>query len=362
MSAERGALAEQYDTNAEQPFLRRLFRSQHLRKNVQESVYAAFSHFGALFSVRICPNAAVVHPGYYAIVKFYSAAHAGRAQEATNNTGVFQEAPLKVRLCTQQNPGFLQNVRPLSSTKCYDLANYYLGFNGWSLHIVTMKDISQLDEKENLSLLEEVQTPTLKYGCIVELIFTEYQVRCRGYGVAQEFVEKDADPLEKITKRAKLQKWAKERAVADAFQRVLLVVLGYSLKMNYITFLGYILLSTVIRPVEDPTMLTVVDILRDIGGHVPKECTGMKNMYVNFRMSRRIDGNHLRMYLQQRSHRRTDTYDDKRYKPDYVTLPQEDRPGSRLAMHSYRPSSCPYTATRDPEQALTAVTATDVFR
>ncbi|XP_028675468.2 RAD52 motif-containing protein 1 [Erpetoichthys calabaricus] len=193
---------------------------------VYESVYAAFSHFGALFSVRICPNAAVVHPGYYAIVKFYSAAHAGRAQEATNNTGVFQEAPLKVRLCTQQNPSFLQNVRPLSSTKCYDLANYYLGFNGWSLRIVMMKDISQLDEKENLSLLEEVQTPTLKYGCIVELIFTEHLVRCRGYGVAQEFVEKDADPLEKITKRAKLQKWAKERAVADAFQRVLLIVLG----------------------------------------------------------------------------------------------------------------------------------------
>ncbi|XP_039596480.1 interferon alpha-H-like [Polypterus senegalus] len=34
--------------------------------------------------------------------------------------------------------------------------------------------------------------------------------------------------------------------------------------------------------------------LEAMGGHVPKECTGMKNMYVNFRMSRRIDGNHLR--------------------------------------------------------------------
>ncbi|CAB1341538.1 unnamed protein product, partial [Coregonus sp. 'balchen'] len=105
-----------------------------------------------------CPNAAVVEPGFYALVKDFSAAQASKAQRATH-----------LKLSTKQYPNFLHNSKPLSHSKCQDLANHYLGFNGWSTHIVT-----------------EI---TLKYGCIMEVTFPQHGLSCRGVGMAEETVE-----------------------------------------------------------------------------------------------------------------------------------------------------------------------------
>lgn len=66
-----------------------LFYSQH-------SLFLAFSKFGPLYSVRARRNAAVAGPGYYAIIKFYSAGDASRAQRACNGQRLFQKSPLKV--------------------------------------------------------------------------------------------------------------------------------------------------------------------------------------------------------------------------------------------------------------------------
>ncbi|MBN3271572.1 RDM1 protein, partial [Polyodon spathula] len=162
---------------------------------IYNSVEEVFSNYGPLYSVRVCRNAAVAEPGYYAIVKYYSAAQASKAQVTTNGKGIFQESPLKVRLCTKQNATFQQRFTYLRSAKCQELANHYLGFNGWSSRIVTLKDISQTNEQEDKDPVLGTQTNNLKYGCIIELIFHNYGVCCRGVGVAEEPFENDTGTL-----------------------------------------------------------------------------------------------------------------------------------------------------------------------
>lgn len=64
--------------------------------NEQEGIWNAFSAFGALYLVKVCPNAALAEPGFYAMVKFYSSTQASKAQKATDKTCLFQRSPVKV--------------------------------------------------------------------------------------------------------------------------------------------------------------------------------------------------------------------------------------------------------------------------
>lgn len=64
--------------------------------NEQEGIWNVFSAFGALYLVKVCPNAALAEPGFYAMVKFYSATQASKAQKATDKTCLFQRSPVKV--------------------------------------------------------------------------------------------------------------------------------------------------------------------------------------------------------------------------------------------------------------------------
>ncbi|KAL0992711.1 hypothetical protein UPYG_G00097250 [Umbra pygmaea] len=193
---------------------------------IYESVWNIFCQFGALYLVKVCPNAGVAKPGFYALVKYFSAAQASKAQRVTHGRGLFQSSPLKVQLSTKQYPHFFPKAKPLSHSKCQDLANHYLGFNGWSTRIITLKDISNCDDANRLSPvpghLEEV---TLKYGCIIEVTFPHHAQSCRGVGVAEETMRGNA-PDVVVPKRGKLQKWARDKAVVNAFEKVLLMVLG----------------------------------------------------------------------------------------------------------------------------------------
>ncbi|XP_059777773.1 RAD52 motif-containing protein 1-like [Balaenoptera ricei] len=62
---------------------------------LQHSLFTVFSQFGLLYSVRVFPNAAVAGPGFYAIIKFYSARDAHRAQKACDQKQLFQTSPVK---------------------------------------------------------------------------------------------------------------------------------------------------------------------------------------------------------------------------------------------------------------------------
>ncbi|XP_077773607.1 RAD52 motif-containing protein 1-like isoform X4 [Podarcis muralis] len=189
----------------------------------EHALYLTFSAFGPLYSVRVHQNAPVAGPGYYALVKFYSARDASKAQCACNQRPLFQKSPLKVCLCTRQRP-FSQQGLGLSSYRCRELANHFLGFNSWSSRIITLQNISGFEDEEND--VEEVRTSprsrNAKYLCIQELTFPRYGIRTRGIGLA----ELNVDPSQEFLLAANnIQKLAVHRALSDAFQKILLIVL-----------------------------------------------------------------------------------------------------------------------------------------
>ncbi|KAH1174332.1 RAD52 motif-containing protein 1 isoform X1 [Mauremys mutica] len=194
-----------------------------LEEGAEHSLFSVFSEFGLLYSVRVHRNAAVAGPGYYALVKFYSARDASRAQRACNRQRLFQKSPLKVCICTRQK-AFQQQVLALRSYRCKELANYYLGFNGWSNRIITLQNISGFDlENEELGGLPERQC--LKYLCVVEVTLPHHGICTRGLGIAEAYVENGRDPLEFVMKTGNVQKLAAEKALSGAFQKILLIVL-----------------------------------------------------------------------------------------------------------------------------------------
>ncbi|XP_012510709.1 PREDICTED: RAD52 motif-containing protein 1 isoform X3 [Propithecus coquereli] len=108
---------------------------------LHNSLFTEFSRFGLLYSVRVFPNAAVARPGFYAIIKFYSAKDAHRAQKGCDRKQLFQKSPVKVRLGTRHR-AVQHQALALNSFQCQELANYYFGFNGWSKRIVEVNCVS----------------------------------------------------------------------------------------------------------------------------------------------------------------------------------------------------------------------------
>ncbi|XP_078080578.1 RAD52 motif-containing protein 1 [Mustelus asterias] len=196
---------------------------------IYDCIFKVFSEFGLLYSVRVCRNAAAAEPGYYAIVKFYSALNARRAQSDTNKQCLFQRIPLKVQMCTKQRSMKVsgENQLPLNSIKCQELANYYLGFNGWCSRIIALQNISDGGGcEENTEELVQSERKNIKYICIMEVKFINYGMCSRGIGVSDEFDQDATDPLNFALKLGRAQKAATQKALSDAFQKILLVVLG----------------------------------------------------------------------------------------------------------------------------------------
>ncbi|XP_055513336.1 RAD52 motif-containing protein 1 [Leucoraja erinacea] len=197
---------------------------------VYSCIFNTFSEHGLVYFLRVSRNAVVAQPGYYAVVKYYSALSASRAQTATNEQCLFQEIPLKVRMCTKQRfwKEFQDHQLSLNSIKCQELANYYLGFNGWSSHIIGLQKISGTDGcEESAQEMEQSERKSIKYLCIMEIKFKNYDMCCRGIGVSEVLETQDAtDPLNYALLLGRTQKSAMQKALSDAFQKVVLVVLG----------------------------------------------------------------------------------------------------------------------------------------
>ncbi|KAG8566747.1 hypothetical protein GDO81_013361 [Engystomops pustulosus] len=186
------------------------------------SMQKVFSQFGPLYSLKLFPNASVAEPGYYAVIKYFSAQSAKRAQATCDKKNLFQDTPVKVQICVKQK-GFPYKSLELYSHKCQELANHYLGFNGWSKKIIALQNITGLDEDPEEESKPEEKTK-LRYLCVVEVTLPYHGIRSRGVGVAEANIEKHNDPLEFISKSGKVQKYSEQRAVSNAFQKILLVV------------------------------------------------------------------------------------------------------------------------------------------
>uniref|UniRef100_A0A8C3YWC1 RAD52 motif containing 1 n=1 Tax=Catagonus wagneri TaxID=51154 RepID=A0A8C3YWC1_9CETA len=192
----------------------------------QHSLFTVFSQFGLLYSVRVFPNAVVAGPGFYAIIKFYSARDAHRAQEACDRKQLFQKSPVKVRLGTRHK-AVQDNTLALNSSKCQELANYYFGFNGWSKRIIKLQDLSNLEESGNEDIVAPLQKQSLKFFCALEVVLPSYECRSTGVGIAEKPLDKPEEgPLSFLMNRKITQKLAIQKAMTDAFQKLLIVVLG----------------------------------------------------------------------------------------------------------------------------------------
>ncbi|XP_034885609.1 RAD52 motif-containing protein 1 [Mirounga leonina] len=110
---------------------------------LHHSLFTVFSQLDLLYSLRVFPNAAVARPGFYGIIKFYSARDAHRAQMACHEKHLFQKSPVQVRLGTKHKADQHQALA-LNSSQCQELANYYFGFNGWSKRIIKVNFIDFL--------------------------------------------------------------------------------------------------------------------------------------------------------------------------------------------------------------------------
>ncbi|XP_045345000.1 RAD52 motif-containing protein 1-like isoform X14 [Leopardus geoffroyi] len=192
---------------------------------LHHSLFAVFSQFGLLYSVRVFPNAAVARPGFYAIIKFYSARDAHRAQKACDQKQLFQNSPVKVRLGTKHK-AVQHQALALNSSQCQELANYYFGFNGWSKRIIKLQDLSDLEERANEDTVPPLQKQSLKFFCALEVVLPSYECQSPGAGMAEEPLDNlEEGPLSFLMKRRTIQKLAIQKAVSDAFQKLLIVIL-----------------------------------------------------------------------------------------------------------------------------------------
>ncbi|XP_049895741.1 RAD52 motif-containing protein 1 [Epinephelus moara] len=208
----------------------------HTEDQIYEGLYSVFSSYGPLYLLKVCPNAPLNPPGFYALIKFYSAAQALKAQRQTDGCPLFQNSPLKVRLSSKQTPHFLlDSSRPLSHARCLELANHCLGFNGWTSDIITLKELTNEEEGEEEEEEEEggVRRRRLRFGCLLQLSFPHHGQMTRAAAVVEDsftcagedsFTCTGPDVL--IQKRCRLQKQVREKALVQAFTAVLLILLG----------------------------------------------------------------------------------------------------------------------------------------
>ncbi|CAD7679470.1 unnamed protein product [Nyctereutes procyonoides] len=165
--------------------------------------------------VGVFPNAAVARPGCCATVKFYSARDAHRAQKACHEKHLFQNSPVKVHLGTKHK-AVQHQALALKSSQCQELANYYL-----------LQDLSDLEERENEDTTEPLQKQSLKFFCALEVVLPSYECKSLGVGMVEEPLDKlEEGPLSFLMKRKTTQKLPIKKAMSDAFQKLLVAVLG----------------------------------------------------------------------------------------------------------------------------------------
>ncbi|XP_037620303.1 RAD52 motif-containing protein 1-like [Sebastes umbrosus] len=199
----------------------------HTETQIYDGLSRVFSSFGPLYLLKVCPNAPLNPPGFYALIKFYSAAQASKAQRQTDGRPLLQSSPLKVRLSSKQTPHFLSdNSRPLSHARCLELANHCLGFNGWTSDIITLKELTNEEEDEEGEEEEGGgRRRRLRFGCLLQLSFPHHGQTTRAAAVVEDsFTCTGPDVL--LQKRCKLQKMVREKALVQAFTAVLLILLG----------------------------------------------------------------------------------------------------------------------------------------
>ena len=100
----------------------------------------------------------------------------------------------------------------LHSSRCQELANYYLGFHGWSSRVTAMEAVPN-------------SVGTVCYHCRVEIQIAACRGACTGSGVGEVPHGPSEGALQKAQSIGVAKKQAFSRAIAAAFSRVILCIL-----------------------------------------------------------------------------------------------------------------------------------------
>uniref|UniRef100_A0A8C7YG29 DM1 domain-containing protein n=1 Tax=Oryzias sinensis TaxID=183150 RepID=A0A8C7YG29_9TELE len=182
----------------------------------QAALDAVFSSFGPLYLLRVTPNAQLQPPGFFAVIKFYLAAHAAKAQRCTDGRPLLNSP---VKLSSKHTPHFLCGRSiPLSHTRCLELANHFLGFNGWTSEIITLKELTDEEEEEE-GPDGGTRCRTLRFGCVLRLSFPQHGLTTQGSAKNPlRLVERGSTPSK--------HRAVREQALVQAFSTVVILLLG----------------------------------------------------------------------------------------------------------------------------------------
>ncbi|PIK55168.1 hypothetical protein BSL78_07898 [Apostichopus japonicus] len=187
-------------------------------------LHTVFSEFGLLYEIQVFPStkhgpqeeedkdhAEISSRSYYAFVKFYSSFAAAKAVATLNKKYLIHGKLLKVSFATRK----VKDDYPLHYSACCSLAQYYLGFNGWSSHVVHIHE-----DKDH-------GDPTLvRFLCATKLNIPKHHITCEGIGLSENTFPDVNDLRSRLEAIKKTRRNSFSRAMENAFQQIALVVLS----------------------------------------------------------------------------------------------------------------------------------------
>ena len=120
---------------------------------IADILHQHFSQFGLIFNVNV--SRAEETGDFYSYIRYYSTRAACRARRSTDRKMTL--SGIQFRLSKGSSSSQPCNL-PLSRQKCEHLANYYLGFNGWSSQVLYHRK-------------EDIDPGTLTHVTVVKLSF-----------------------------------------------------------------------------------------------------------------------------------------------------------------------------------------------
>ena len=179
-------------------------------EQVYTMLYDHFSKWGLLYNINV-KKGEEEDGEWFCYVRYYSTRSASMARRDNRGTVLLFDGKIQFKVSSHTKSGGTMQL-PLAKHKCEELANYYLGFNGWSSSILHHKR-------------EEVGQGRVKVVSVVRLDLVKVGLSCEGAGQYEVDVEGD-DRMEEARLVAEVGKRAKGEALQAAWSKVVLVVVG----------------------------------------------------------------------------------------------------------------------------------------
>ena len=190
------------------------------KERLTELLLDLFSQYGLLHSLVVNQSTTTIQTStYYAFANFYSADAARRAKLQTHLNSLIEGKAISVAF----GKGFTKRDRLLMLSKCEDLANHYLGINGWSTENIYHRLEGINHTSEFLTVVKWVSAVRVRFASSNEFV--------EGVGIGQGEFDPDI-PESKGRAFALAQKTSRNAALLNAFSKILMIVLLKSKKVK----------------------------------------------------------------------------------------------------------------------------------